>query len=245
MTLILIFIFWYKISNIDALMPKLFKIILLGDGSVGKTTSVRNYMDEKFAKNYSPTIGVDVAKIRVIVNHDSRKKPEKVNITVWDIAGQETFKNFRKTFYNGATAGILMFDVTQPSTFSHITDWLHEAQTEIGKQVPFILVGNKIDLKRKRKIKLEELQKFQLDNNSIKMIYETSAKTSQNIRELFTSIAEIVIGDEEKGDKKKLVKSQSDKIPTPANRKKVASARKLPGSLKKKNKEGLQEKLFN
>ncbi|OLS24232.1 MAG: Transforming protein p29 precursor [Candidatus Heimdallarchaeota archaeon LC_3] len=216
-------------------MTKLFKIILLGDRSVGKTTSVRKYMDEKFATNYSPTIGVDVTKIRVEFNNNSNKKNEKVNITVWDIAGQESFKNFRKTFYNGAIAGILMFDVTEKKSFNHIKDWLDEAQTEIGKQVPFILVGNKIDLKRKRKIHLEEMKILQQDQQNIKMIYETSAKTNKNIKELFISIAETVLKGIVRDDKKKQLSVQSDQDIKSVVGKKVASARQLPTSLKRKS----------
>ncbi|MHA1989650.1 MAG: Rab family GTPase [Candidatus Hodarchaeales archaeon] len=214
-------------------MSKLFKIILLGDGSVGKTTSVRQYMDEKFAKNYSPTIGVDVTKISIAVNNNLNKKPEKVTITVWDIAGQETFKSFRRTFYNGATAGILMFDVTVKESFHHIKDWLHEAQTEIGEQVPFILVGNKIDLKRKRKINIKEMQLLQQEHQNIVMIYETSAKANKNIRELFKSIAETVLKDDGREDKKKAVIIQSNPEKQSTKRKKVASARRLPNKIEK------------
>lgn len=214
-------------------MSKLFKIVLLGDGSVGKTTTVRQYMDEKFAKNYSPTIGVDVTKITVNISSDSAKKSEKVTITVWDIAGQEAFKSFRKTFYNGATAGILMFDVTMKESFHHIKDWLQEAQAEIGEQVPFILVGNKIDLKRKRKINLEEMQLLQQEHQSIVMVYETSAKTNKNIRELFKSMAETVLRDGGIKERTKPVIIQSNQKKQSSKKKKVASARGLPSNFKK------------
>jgi Ras-related protein Rab-2A len=190
-------------------------------------------MDEKFAKNYSPTIGVDVTKINIVLDNNLNKKPEKVAITVWDIAGQETFKSFRRTFYNGATAGILMFDVTVKESFCHIKDWLHEAQTEIGKQVPFILVGNKIDLKRKRKINLKEMELLQQKHQNIVMIYETSAKTNKNIRELFRSIAETVLKDVGRDNKKKNVLIQSNHKKLSTQRKKVASARSLPPKFEK------------
>ena len=126
-----------------------------------------------------------------------------------------------------------MFDVTVKESFFHIKDWLHEAQMEIGEQVPFILVGNKIDLKSKRKIKLKEMQLFQENHKNIVMIYETSAKTSKNIKELFGSIAETIQKGAVTRNNKSSVSRSSPKNQI-SDRKKIASARPLPTSLKKK-----------
>ncbi len=186
----------------------LFKVLLLGDASVGKTSSIKAYMDQKLKRDYIATIGVDVSTIKIPIEDksDKKKKKENVTLTVWDLAGQNQFQNIRQNFYLGANIGILIFDVTRKDTFEDLEDWIKEVEGTITHQLPFFLVGNKIDLPE-RVISQEEIAEFADNHDQIILTHETSALTGKGIRELFHLCAEIIYNGE------KALVSQANKKP--------------------------------
>ncbi|TFG10098.1 MAG: GTP-binding protein, partial [Promethearchaeota archaeon] len=149
-----------------------FKAILLGAAAVGKTSLLYQYISCKFADNYAATIGVDFLKKEV------NFKTAKVAITIWDLAGQAQFKFLRKNFYTGSHGALLIFDLTREETFKEINNWYLEMKEFSNKEIPFILIGNKLDIaeEKGRAVPEEEVKKLcKFFNTSYYL--ETSAKT--------------------------------------------------------------------
>ena len=157
------------------------KILTLGDTTVGKSSIVLRFSDNKFDDYKFPTIGIDF-KTKYI-----KVKGASVKVLIWDTAGQEKFRNIAKQYYKGANGVLLIYDVTNRKSFERIEDWITELKENNKIEELFIiLVGNKIDLEEKREISKEEGDRFALDNN-IKFS-EVSAKTGDGILDLFNDI---------------------------------------------------------
>ena len=166
-------------------LSNLLKILLLGDGAVGKTSTIHRYIENKFSNTYAATIGVDILNTRVIT-----KSGEKLDINIWDIAGQIHFRAIRSKFYRGTSAAILIFDVTNKKTLDNIPSWISEAKELISSDIPMILVGNKKDLDHLRQVDKFAINKESDSNNNIFAVFETSALTGEGIGEVFQTMAE-------------------------------------------------------
>ncbi|OLS22816.1 MAG: GTPase KRas precursor [Candidatus Heimdallarchaeota archaeon LC_3] len=166
-------------------LSNLLKILLLGDGAVGKTSTIHRYIENKFSNTYAATIGVDILNTRVIT-----KSGEKLDINIWDIAGQIHFRAIRSKFYRGTSAAILIFDVTNKKTLDNIPSWISEAKELVSSDIPMILVGNKKDLDHLRQVDKFAINKESDSNNNIFAVFETSALTGEGIGEVFQTMAE-------------------------------------------------------
>jgi small GTP-binding protein len=173
-----------------------FKVILMGDGSVGKTSLRRQYMGEGFKANYMITIGADFAVKRMDLDGGY-----EVVIQIWDLAGQEHFKNVRNTFYKGAQGALTVYSTVERSSFDNVKNWLDECWTNAGKKIPIVLIGNKIDLREQFKdnpvmqqtiVTTEEgeaLARNIASNGVHASFLETSAKTGHNVEAAFLELA--------------------------------------------------------
>ncbi|MHA2021824.1 MAG: GTP-binding protein [Candidatus Thorarchaeota archaeon] len=178
------------------MVTALFKVILMGDGSVGKTSLRRQYMGEGFRANYMITIGADFAvkKMTLEGGHD-------VSIQIWDLAGQEHFKNVRSTFYRGAQGALTVYSTVERTSFDNIGNWLDECWSNAGKKIPIVLIGNKIDLREQFKdnpvmqqtiVTKEEGQAMAnriAERGAHVSFLETSAKTGLNVEASFLELA--------------------------------------------------------
>ncbi len=136
----------YHIIRLICLMKmkidKTYKITLIGDGAVGKTSIRRSYLGETFEGNYSLTLGSDFATKTMQVFDLT------VNMIIWDLAGQPRFKAVREGFYRGTKGTLLVYDITRKDTYENIPRWIMELLKNNGnKKVPMILIGNKSDLR--------------------------------------------------------------------------------------------------
>ena len=161
-----------------------FKIIVCGDPSVGKTSTILRYTDNAFIRTYIPTLGVSISEKLIKV------QKENVNLICWDIAGQSKFEVMRRHFYQGAEAVIVIFDITNRKTFESVSGWYKDIKRYIevyhNNLIGFIL-GNKEDLVSERKVSTEEASRVAKSLN-IEYI-ETSAKTGKNLEKIFYRIA--------------------------------------------------------
>ncbi|MHA1935239.1 MAG: GTP-binding protein [Candidatus Thorarchaeota archaeon] len=178
------------------MVTALFKVVLMGDGSVGKTSLRRTYMGEGFRAQYMITIGADFAvkKMQLAGGHD-------VSIQIWDLAGQEHFKSVRSTFYRGAQGALAVYSTVERTSFDNISNWLEECWTNAGKKIPVVLIGNKTDLREQFKenpvmqetiVTTEQGQELanKLQNSGVPTSFiETSAKTGQNVEASFLELA--------------------------------------------------------
>jgi len=161
------------------------KVVLIGDSGVGKSSILLRYTDDRFSDNQQSTIGVDFkTKYETI-------QGKRLKVAMWDTAGQERFRTLTTTYYRGAHAAILVFDVTRPDTFSNVSTWLKElGNADAGKGIVKLLIGNKVDLLN-RAVSFEEAELLAKVNG---MLYiETSAKTKKGISETFTEMIHKIV----------------------------------------------------
>ncbi|MBN2156892.1 MAG: GTP-binding protein [Candidatus Lokiarchaeota archaeon] len=163
-----------------------FKVLVIGDGSVGKTTLLRKYVHHQFETEYIPTVGVNILKEQIEINNKT------VNLMFWDIAGQPQFHLLHKVYYNGANGVILMFDLTNSPSFSNVNNWYNELVKYKLENTPIVLVGNKSDLKHERKI-IEPMAHSKMEQLGISAYYETSALDGSNVKAVFNKIIQLMM----------------------------------------------------
>jgi small GTP-binding protein len=169
-----------------------FKIVMLGDGAVGKTALTLRFTEDHFDADYKRTIGSDFAVKRLPVEqHDSN-----VTLQVWDLAGQPRFEIVRQSFYRGARGGLLVFDVTRRRTFLNLDRWKNEAFDSIGNSVPLVIVANKVDLDDSRVVTTEEGRVYAKEHGYLYV--ESSALTGENVEDAFVALCTSMI-DSSKG----------------------------------------------
>lgn len=159
-----------------------YKLILGGDGGVGKTSMVHRFVDDSFQTDYKSTIGTSIMKKEC----DFEDLESKVRFVIWDLAGQAQFQRVRQTYLSNAEAGILVFDVTRKETFNSIEKWFNEIMGA-SKSISLILIGNKVDLVEDRKVSSEEGEALAKKLNL--SYFEASAKTGENVNDAFKMLA--------------------------------------------------------
>jgi len=192
--------FEYEAENVERLKNQLyqmdlgtkgeyrFKFVILGDHEVGKTSIIRRFVEGTFSELYRATIGLN------ILSHTFEFFGNEIGVTLYDLGAQKFFKRFRKTYYSGAQAAFIVFDLSKRESFDSAIEWYEELREFVPDiDVPIVLVGNKSDLTENRKVIYQE--GVQLANNlsekeKIKLSYiETSALTGENVEDAFNLIS--------------------------------------------------------
>ena len=172
-------------SELDECANYNFKFVIIGNHEVGKTSLIRQFVERKFSHDYRATIGLN------IFTHNFDFQGNEISVQLWDIGAQQYFKRFRKIYYKGAEAAFIVFDITNRESFEKIKDWHEEINQLIDeKNIPIVIVGNKVDLSKQRVISTaegEELAKS-LSETGISYI-ETSALSGENVINAFELIA--------------------------------------------------------
>jgi len=162
----------------------LFKLLLIGDSGVGKSSLLLRFSDDSYETNYNSTIGVDF-KIRTI---DLEGK--QVKLQIWDTAGQERLRTITSSYYRGAHGIIIVYDVTDSESFDSVKNWLAEIDKNATRGVQKLLVGNKSDLAPKKAVDYNTAKEF-ADEMGMPML-ETSAKNSQNVEAAFLKMTSAI-----------------------------------------------------
>ncbi|GLJ32745.1 hypothetical protein SUGI_0659270 [Cryptomeria japonica] len=157
------------------------KLVLLGDMGTGKSSLVLRFVKGQFFDYQESTIGAAFFSQTLAVNETT------VKFEIWDTAGQERYHSLAPMYYRGAAAAIIVYDITNSDSFTRAKKWVQELQRQGNPNLVMALVGNKGDLVAKRKVEQEEGQVYAQENGMF--FLETSAKTAQNVNELFYEIA--------------------------------------------------------
>lgn len=177
------------------------KVILIGDGAVGKTSIRRQYLGEGFKVDYQMTIGADLAAKASDIVYAGGKQ---IKYLIWDLAGQPRFHSVRKIYYMSAVGALVVFDMTRPESFQNIVKWMNELWRNNGRgPVPLIVLGNKTDLcsvgmpcvsESKARAFVSRLSQISERYRGFKIYFlQTSAKTGKNIDKAFELLGEAII----------------------------------------------------
>ena len=150
-----------------------FKILILGDHAVGKSCFIIRYTDDTFQDVYLSTIGMDCKYKDVILEED-----KSIRLQIWDTAGQDRFRSITKNLYKGAAGIMLIYDITNRNTFDNVKKWVNSIKEEVTSKVVIVLVGNKIDLDKKRQVQTDEGE--QIAEEFDMPFFECSALTGEN-----------------------------------------------------------------
>ena len=162
----------------------LFKYIIIGDSSVGKSNLLLRYIHDKFNSDYQATIGVEFGAKNLEING------EVYRIQVWDTAGQENFRSITRAYYKSSVCALVVYDISNVESFQNVQNWIEDCKIQSPKSIFMVLVGNKCDLDNCRKISYEQ-GKALADRNNM-LFFETSALNGTNVANVFQeSVKEI------------------------------------------------------
>ncbi|KAF7205957.1 ras-related protein Rab-6A isoform X2 [Nothobranchius furzeri] len=170
-----------------------FKLVFLGEQSVGKTSLITRFMYDSFDNTYQATIGIDFLSKTMYL------EDRTIRLQLWDTAGQERFRSLIPSYIRDSAAAVVVYDITNVNSFQQTTKWIDDVRTERGSDVIIMLVGNKTDLADKRQITTEEGEQRAKEMNVL--FVETSAKTGYNVKQLFRRVAAALPGMDTTQDK--------------------------------------------
>ena len=168
-----------------------YKIILLGDIAVGKTSIVRRYVDNEFSSQYFCTVGVEfkLKKITLQNRHIA-------DLKIWDTCGEEKFRSLTRQYYHHAEAVVLVLDLTNKFTYSKLDSWINDIKQNGPNDIIITLAGNKKDLVDSREVNEQMIQGWLMDHHDIKY-FEVSAQSGEGINEMFAYVGEELFKKEE------------------------------------------------
>lgn len=162
-----------------------YKIVFLGDQSVGKTSLITRFMYDTFDETYAATIGIDFL-LKTMYLDDNRT----IRLQLWDTAGQERFRSLIPSYIRDSHVAVICYDITNKKSFNNLDKWIKDVKLERGDDVIIVLVGNKSDLANdKRQVTLEDVEALHRKVGS-KFFIETSTKANHNVKLLFKKIAQ-------------------------------------------------------
>ena len=161
---------------------KTYKVLLLGDSTVGKTCFLKRYLDDTFQDVYLSTIGFDFKFKTVTLSNGNQ-----IKLQIWDTVGEERYRTIAKSYYKGAHGIVLIYDITNKTSFKNIKKWISQIKEELSNKISIVLVANKIDMPER--IVSEEDGK-NLANSMNLQIFEASARDNINVSEAFQELAE-------------------------------------------------------
>ena len=176
----------------------LFKIILVGDTSVGKTNIINKYIKNEFREDFYATIGVEFRHKKFIVEN------RKIKAQIWDTAGQERYKAITRAYYKGAKGAFIVYDITRKETFDDVDKWRNELISSCNQEITVMLIGNKCDLEDQREISKEQGEEKAKSFGF--SFLETSALSGENLEKGFQMLIEEIY------QKYKVEQSKSDEI---------------------------------
>ncbi|XP_033947715.1 ras-related protein Rab-3C isoform X1 [Pseudochaenichthys georgianus] len=162
----------------------MFKLLIIGNSSVGKTSFLFRYADDAFTSAFVSTVGIDF-KVKTVYKNDKR-----IKLQIWDTAGQERYRTITTAYYRGAMGFILMYDITNEESFGAVQDWSTQIKTYSWDNAQVVLAGNKCDMEEERVVSVDNgrLLAEQLGFE----FFETSAKDNVNVKQTFERLVDLI-----------------------------------------------------
>ncbi|XP_073499583.1 ras-related protein Rab-3B isoform X2 [Phyllobates terribilis] len=162
----------------------MFKLLIIGNSSVGKTSFLFRYADDTFTSAFVSTVGIDF-KVKTVYRNDKR-----VKLQIWDTAGQERYRTITTAYYRGAMGFILMYDIANEESYNAVQDWATQIKTYSWDNAQVVLVGNKCDMEEERVIATEK-GKHLADQLGFEF-FEASAKENIQVKQVFERLVDII-----------------------------------------------------
>ncbi|XP_062310389.1 RAB3D, member RAS oncogene family, b [Osmerus eperlanus] len=162
----------------------MFKLLIIGNSSVGKTSFLFRYADDSFTSAFVSTVGIDF-KVKTIFRNDKR-----IKLQIWDTAGQERYRTITTAYYRGAMGFLLMYDITNQDSFNAVQDWATQIKTYSWDNAQVIMVGNKCDLEDDRIVPTEDSHRLAEDLGF--QFFEASAKDNMNVKQVFERLVDVI-----------------------------------------------------
>ncbi|XP_014218899.1 ras-related protein Rab-21 [Copidosoma floridanum] len=159
-----------------------FKVVLLGEGCVGKTSVVLRYVEDKFNDKHISTLQASFFNKKLNING------KRINLAIWDTAGQEKFHALGPIYYRMSNGAILVYDITDEETFKKVKNWVKELRKMLGSDIRLVIAGNKVDLEKERNVTVEEAEEYAKQVGAVH--FHTSAKQNFNIEEMFLDLTQ-------------------------------------------------------
>ena len=169
-----------QVSNSDDFIN--FKIIIIGDSGVGKSSILKRAVKNSLDENYQAAIGFEFLLMHFIVND------LKIKLQIWDTCGQEMYRSLVQGFYRNTSLAVLCYDISDKKSYEGLDIWIKDIRSRLDPQVPIFIAGNKYDLENNRKISSQDAQEFS-KNRRTKYFTECSAKTGYNVENIFYEAA--------------------------------------------------------
>ncbi|CAJ1053549.1 LOW QUALITY PROTEIN: ras-related protein Rab-3D-like [Xyrichtys novacula] len=162
----------------------MFKLLIIGNSSVGKTSFLFRFADDTFTSAFVSTVGIDF-KVKTIYRNDKR-----VKLQIWDTAGQERYRTITTAYYRGAMGFLLMYDITSQESFCAVQDWATQIKTYSWGNAQVALVGNKLDLEEDRQVPTEDGKRLATELGF--QFFEASAKDNINVKQVFDKLVDVI-----------------------------------------------------
>jgi Ras-related protein Rab-8A len=153
------------------------KILILGDSSVGKSSLLMRFTEGVFSANLTTTVGIDYKMKKIKVDD------LEIRLQIWDTAGQEKYRALAQNYYKNAMGVLLVFDLTEASTFENVRNWIRQIKNHAGENICKILVANKCDMTEERQVQKDEIKELAQDIGM--ECFEVSAKSGENVESVF------------------------------------------------------------
>ncbi|KAM1018080.1 hypothetical protein ACFX2C_039743 [Malus domestica] len=167
-------------SNFNQKIDYVFKVVLIGDSAVGKSQLLARFARNEFSLESKATIGVEFQTKTLVIDHKT------IKAQIWDTAGQERYRAVTSAYYRGSVGAMLVYDITKPQSFDHVTKWLEELRAHADNNIVVMLVGNKSDLGTLRAVPSEDAKEFAQRENLFFM--EASALEATNVESAFVTV---------------------------------------------------------
>ena len=165
-----------------------FKIIVIGDSSVGKSCLTTQAVRNNFVEFYQATVGFEFLTFNLRINSNV------IKLQIWDTCGQEVYKSLISNFYRNCSLALIVYAINNRNSFEHAENWLNDLKNQSNPNVRVFLVGNKSDLDKERTVSKEEGEQFKQEKK-LDRFMETSAKTGDNARNVMLQAAKILYKD--------------------------------------------------